>query len=89
MTRINRIKQILSALKPQYLEIVDQTPNHSKHLKPDSPPETHINLIMAADSLNNMLLVEQHRIIKDMLKQEFDTGMHALSIKIIKSSLNV
>ncbi|MGI4775548.1 MAG: BolA family protein [Janthinobacterium lividum] len=84
MTRIDRIKQTLSVLKPQYLEVIDQTPNHVGHLGQDGSLETHITLKIVSSSFDKMLLIKQHKIINDMLKEEFDSGLHALSIKILK-----
>ena len=83
MTRILRIKQKLMALKPHYLEVIDETPKHAGHLDDDSA-ETHLVLKISAESLKLLARVKQHQAINDLLADEFESGLHALSIKIIK-----
>jgi BolA family transcriptional regulator, general stress-responsive regulator len=80
MKRYLRIKQILDVLKPHYLEINDQTHLHSKH---SSGLETHFEIKISADLLKEKKLLEQHKIINDLLREEFNNGLHAISIKII------
>lgn len=87
MTRINRITRILDVLKPQYLEIIDETPKHAGHLNDDNLLETHLILKMSSPQLEGIPLIKQHKIINDLLKNEFYQGLHALSIKIQKISI--
>ena len=86
MTRITRIKQKLDVLKPQYLEIIDETPKHSGHFESETLLETHLVIKISTDNLYNLSLVAQHKIINDLLKEEFQDGLHALSIRILKKS---
>jgi len=85
MTRTTRIKQKLMVLKPQYLEVIDETPKHAGHLENDELTETHLTLKIYADSLSEMPLVSQHKTIKNLLSDEFQSGLHALSIKVLKN----
>lgn len=84
MNRIDRIKQKLSVLKPHYIEIVDESPKHAGHLEDSTKEATHLSLFISATSLEDETRVKQHKIIKDLLIEEFDQGLHALSIKILK-----
>lgn len=83
MNRITRIKQKLGVLKPHHLEIVDDTPKHAGHIENQIQLETHLTIFIAAESLKENSRVSQHRIIKELIGDEFDQGLHALSIKIL------
>jgi BolA protein len=85
MTRASRIKQRLDVLKPQYIEIIDDTPKHAGHLENSEQLETHLTLIIFAQVLTEMPLVKQHKTINDHLADEFENGLHALSIKVLKT----
>ena len=37
---------------------------------------------VAAKELDDLSMIKQHRIINNILKDEFDNGLHALSINI-------
>ena len=81
MSRIENIKQALSILKPDYLEVIDESHLHSGHFGPGNDMKfSHMKIIISAE-LNGLTLVEKHRTIKALLKDEFDNGLHALSIE--------
>ncbi|WP_316354387.1 BolA family protein [Candidatus Trichorickettsia mobilis] len=83
MQRSERIKQKLAALKPHYLEIIDQTSLHVGHAEhADGSAETHFSIKISADILKEKTRLEQHSIINKLLDDEFSNGLHALSIKI-------
>jgi BolA protein len=84
MNRIEAIKQALSTLKPKHIEIIDETHLHIGHLGHKADSEyTHIKLIIS-DEFGEMKLVDKHRAIKSLLKEEFDKGLHALSIEFVR-----
>jgi BolA protein len=88
MNRYNRIKQKLNALKPHYLAIDDQSKLHSGHLESPDVEETHFKITIQSALLNDESLVKKHQKIHDLLKEEFASGLHALTIKIINTGNN-
>lgn len=84
MNRQETIEQKLSVLKPQYLEIINDSYLHSSHKSTPANGESHFTIKILADSLSCHSLIEQHKIIKNLLKEEFTRGLHALSIIIVK-----
>ncbi|MCP5362824.1 MAG: BolA family transcriptional regulator [Rickettsiaceae bacterium] len=84
MNRQETIEQKLSVLKPQYLEIINDSYLHSSHKSSPANGESHFTIKILADSLSCHSLIEQHKIIKNLLKEEFTRGLHALSIIIVK-----
>ncbi len=84
MSRTEVIKQKLSVLNPHILEITDDSAKHAGHSGNLSDKgETHFAIQIAAEELKNLNKVKQHRIINNLLKSEFETGLHALSIKVL------
>lgn len=83
MDRKENIQTKLSVLNPHFLEIVDESALHAGHAgNPNGNAESHFAIKIAAEELKNLSFVKQHRIINNLLKEEFNSGLHALSIKI-------
>lgn len=82
MNRIDRITQILNkALAPTILEITDDSARHAGHRENIGGEHTHLNIKISAD-FGDRKLVECHRYIKELIKQEFESGLHAVSIRV-------
>lgn len=83
MTRLNRIKRKLDALKPHYCEVIDESHDHIGHI--DWNIESHFRVKISSDEFINKNLLTQHKIINELLADELANGMHALSIEIKKT----
>ncbi len=83
-SRQNRIQAALTtAFQPKKLEITDDSARHAGHAGASAAGESHFNIAIAADVFNGLSRVEAHRKINEALSSEFDSGLHALSIKIL------
>ena len=81
----NRILDKLhKELKPQFLEVIDNSYLHQNHLGSKPGGQTHFLVKVKSKKFNNLKTIEIHRLINQILKQEFLDGVHALEIKIIK-----
>lgn len=83
MNREESITQKLSVLKPQYLKITNDSHLHHNHLSSPNNGQSHFTIEIAAQSIADKKLLEQHKIINNLLAEEFDNGLHALSVRII------
>ena len=84
--RIERIKQKLQQkFQPEILELVDKSALHQGHFQ-GGGDETHLALKIAAQEFKKISLVESHRMINQLLADEFEKGLHAIEIRIIKNS---
>ena len=82
MNRSERIRQILSdAFQPTVLEVVDDSHKHAGHAGARPEGETHYTVIISAPAFSDLSRVARQRAVMDVLKPEFETGLHALSIK--------
>ena len=74
--------KIQTALSPSYLEVIDDSHKHAGHVGARPEGETHFTVIIQAKTLESMSRIDRHRTITNILKEEMDNPIHALSIKI-------
>jgi len=80
--REKRIRCILSqAFDPIELEVVDDSARHAGHAGAAPGGETHFNVRIISVFFNGKSRVACQRAINKALAEEFETGLHALSIK--------
>ncbi|KFK35566.1 hypothetical protein AALP_AA4G007400 [Arabis alpina] len=82
--RASRMKlKLEKELKPIELVIEDVSYQHAGHagMKGRSvDEETHFNVKIVSNGFEGMNLVKRHRLVYELLKEELDNGLHALSI---------
>ncbi len=79
MNRKNRIHDLLqNHLQPIILEVNNESHQHSV---PENA-ETHFSVTVASYSFKDKNRVERHRLINQLLKEEFDQGLHALRMNL-------
>lgn len=82
MSRKDRIEQqIKKVLNPIYLSVEDESVNH--HVPKGA--ETHFKVIVVSKQFTNLTRTERHRTVNKLLQQEFNLGLHALSIHLYTS----
>ncbi|GLT79568.1 hypothetical protein SLA2020_510510 [Shorea laevis] len=77
-----RIKEKLEKeLSPVELEVEDISHQHAGHAGVrGSDGETHFNVRIVSKEFEGKSLVKRHRLIYDLLQEELQSGLHALSI---------
>nr|XP_027188316.1 sufE-like protein 1, chloroplastic/mitochondrial [Cicer arietinum] len=80
--RGKRIKEKLEKeLFPIELEVEDVSYQHAGHAGVrGSDGETHFNVKVVSEEFEGKSLVKRHRLIYNLLQDELDSGLHALSI---------
>ena len=82
MTRSERIRDRLSeAFAPEALDVVDDSHKHAGHAGASPEGETHYTVTIKSKAFSGLSRGAMQRAVMDALKQEFETGLHALSIK--------
>ena len=83
MNRKQRIDKILSNKFDNFLlEIVDNSNLHKGHNNFTGQDETHIKIILTKKNKISINRINIHRIINNLLEEEFKSGLHSLEIKI-------
>ena len=82
MTRQKRIESLLyTALAPDHLLVRDDSAQHAGHAGARPEGETHYTVEIATSKFDGLSRVAMQRAVMDVLRPEFDTGLHALSVK--------
>jgi BolA protein len=77
----DRIRNNLAVLQPVVLELVDQSEAHRGHAGWRDGGETHFDLTVVSAAFAGKSRVQRQRLVLGALKEEFEAGLHALSIQ--------
>lgn len=84
-TRDERITAAMQALKPIQLELKNDSQKHAGHVEhlgsAGFTGETHYKLKIVSDLFTGQSRLDRQRMVMDLLKDEFKSGLHALEIK--------
>lgn len=62
-----------------HLELTDESDQHSGR----KGQESHFKLVIVSDDFKNQSKVQRQRFIQDCLRDEFITGLHALTMRLL------
>ena len=83
MKRKKRIYKILSDnLKEFSIQIIDNSHLHIGHNEFDGKKETHLKIILTSRNSVKINRIDIHRQINRLLKNEYNSGLHSLEIKL-------
>ena len=76
-------KKITEQLNPEVFEIRDDSSMHKNHgnIK-EEDTETHFYIKIKSSAFNNKNKLSMHKIVYDLLKEEFKKGLHALELDL-------
>ena len=81
-SRIDRIRDSLEqAFAPELLEITDDSAKHAGHAGASPEGETHFTVEIISEAFEGLSRVQLQRAINMVLAPEFESGLHALSLK--------
>lgn len=82
MTRSQRIHQLLTQeFDPSVLEVIDDSHKHAGHVGARPEGETHYTVKISSEKFEGLTRVGMQRAVMAVLQPEFESGLHALSIK--------
>ncbi len=88
MNTQERITSILQqALKPDYLEVIDESQLHAGHSGAREGGQTHYRVKIVAAAFRGLTRVACHRRINELLAAELQGGVHALALETRASEL--
>ena len=71
----------MQLFSPTLLNVTDDSARHAGHAGAEPGGETHYNVEIESTAFAGKTRVEMQRAVNSALKEEFDRGLHALSIK--------
>ena len=78
---VEHIKNILQNLKPEKLEIIDQSHKHKGHAGWREGGGTHFDVLIVSSEFEGKSQLQRHKLVYKLLKKELENSIHALSIK--------
>jgi BolA protein len=75
-------KKLKLQFNPIHLEIIDDSSKHRSHqaMVGNTFPETHFKVTIVSSQFEGVALLKRHRMINEILKDEFQRGLHALQL---------
>jgi len=76
-------EKLTAAFAPERLDVLNESQLHAGH-QPDfnGEGETHMRVRIVASAFAGMSRVARHRAISDLVKAEFEAGLHALAVEV-------
>ena len=81
MLLTNIISGKLQQLSPIKLEVINESARHAGH--DDATDESHFSILIISNNFIGITLLERHRMVKNILKEELKSKIHALSLKTL------
>lgn len=78
-SRKNKIEHCLQMhFHPSFLDVINESSNHRV---PDGA-ETHFKLVIVSHQFDGLTRIQRHRMVLDLLKDEFSQGLHACGMSL-------
>ncbi|HHT0593609.1 TPA: BolA family protein [Legionella anisa] len=79
MSRKTRIEELINQnLLPAFLNVEDESSNH--HVPEGA--QTHFKITLVSSRFIGLSRIARHRLLNQLLKEEFELGLHALSMHL-------
>ncbi len=75
-------ENLLSALAPEYLEIVDDSEKHRGHAGYREGGESHFHVTIRAEAFKGLSRIERHRAVHAALGKDLVGRIHALALTL-------
>jgi BolA protein len=83
LSRASRIEtQLRTQFAPLHFVLTDRSAAHAGHAGARPGGETHYDLVIVSDVFQGLSRVARQRLVYQALREEFDTGLHALSLDL-------
>ncbi|HET9232112.1 MAG TPA: BolA family protein [Vitreimonas sp.] len=83
LSRAERMQTLLTAqFAPQKIVIEDQSALHAGHAGARPGGQTHYRLTLVSQAFEGLTRVARQRLVYHALREEFETGLHALSLDL-------
>lgn len=83
LSRAARIEKLLKALLTAHEFVLeDESARHAGHAGARPGGETHYRLRIVSEAFEGLSRVARQRLVYEALREEFDTGLHALSLDL-------
>jgi BolA protein len=75
-------KKLRTSLTIEYLDLRDDSGSHADHYEGSEDIISHLTIIIWAKEFVGASILEKHRLVNNIVADEFSKGLHALQIKL-------
>lgn len=75
--------KLTQALNPIVLKVTNESHMHRGHagVQGSTSTETHFDIEVVSDTFTSLSRVARQRLVNNLLKEEFDNGLHAVAMR--------
>lgn len=75
-------RKLTDSLTPVTLTVTNESHMHRGHagVQGTTSTETHFNINIVSEKFTNMSRIDRQRLVNNLLKEEFDNGLHAAAM---------
>lgn len=73
--------KLQTSFNPSHMEVHDESNLHAGHHGHTGRDETHFKVIIVSAAFIEKSLIQRHRMVYDLLKDNIQGGIHALTIR--------
>ena len=77
------IERLTGSLAPTTIDVVDESHRHAGHAGARPGGETHYQVEIVSAHFAGMSRIARHRLVHEIVHDEFENGLHALSLKLL------
>ncbi len=76
-------RKLAQGLHPIVLKVVNDSARHAGHAGDNGTGESHFNVFVVSMRFHGVNRIGRQRLVYDLLKEELEQGLHALSVKAL------
>lgn len=76
------IKTLETRFAPGSVSVLDDSARHAGHAGASPGGETHYRVRIVSSAFEGLSRLARQRLVNELLSQEFETGLHALSLDL-------
>lgn len=76
------VARLTAEFSPQQIVVEDQSGQHVGHAGARPGGQTHYRLTLVSAAFDGLSRVARQRLVYQLLHEEFETGLHALSLDL-------
>lgn len=87
MSLVERLREkLIRELDAESVDIVDDSWRHAGHVAMaglEAPEATHLNITVVSPRFKGVSIIDQHRMVNEVLQEARETHLHALQLKTL------
>jgi BolA protein len=84
MSVTSRVREkLILELSPTRLDVINESELHAGHRNSPGTGESHFRILIVSKTFAGKSRIERHRLVNDLLKDEIQSGIHALALATV------